>query len=84
MNIKTKEILALEVIDKKVLHDDSKMMIKKLVNLILDTHDQKKNKVKIRSILAVDCVNNTKKDFICLEKNRIFHPKIIRLETKKS
>ncbi len=65
VNIKTKEILALEVTDEKV--HDGKMM-KKLVNQVLDI--SYKNKVKIKSVLA-DGAYDSNTNFRYLEEKRI-------------
>jgi hypothetical protein len=56
VNIKTKEILALEITDEKV-HDSK--MLKKLVNQVLKI---KPHKIKIRSVL-VDGAHDTNKNF---------------------
>jgi len=67
VNIKTKEILALEVTDEKV-HDGR--MLKKLVNHVLKTiPDGKKNK-KIESVLA-DGAHDTNRNFRYLEQKGI-------------
>jgi transposase len=62
VNIKTKEILALEVTNEKV-HDG--MMLTKLVNHVLDKHAP-----KIESILA-DGAHDTNRNFRYLEENEI-------------
>ena len=49
VNIKTKEILALEVTDEKV-HDGR--MLKKLVNHVLDNSSSESNMVKIKSVIS--------------------------------
>ena len=67
VDIKTKEILALEVTDEKV-HDGR--MLKKLVNHVLKTiPDGKKNK-KIESVLA-DGAHDTNRNFRYLEQKGI-------------
>jgi len=63
VDIKTKEILALEVTDEKV-HDSR--MLKKLVTNILDNQGKK----KIKSVLA-DGVHDSNNNFRYLEKKRI-------------
>jgi len=63
VNIKTKEILALEVTDEKV-HDGSRML-KKLVNHVLDNPD-----VMIESVLA-DGAHDTNTNFQFLEQKGI-------------
>lgn len=63
VNIKTKEILALEVTDEKV-HDGR--MLKKLVNHVLDNQDKK----KIKSVLA-DGAFDSNANFRYLEDKRI-------------
>ena len=65
VNIKTKEILALEVTDEKV-HDGT--ILKKLINLVLDSQDKKKKKIK--SVLA-DGAYDSNNNFRYLEKKRI-------------
>jgi hypothetical protein len=62
VNIKTKEILALDVTDEKV-HDGK--MLKKLVNQVFKIKSH-----KIRSVLA-DSAHDTNKNFQYLEDNRI-------------
>ncbi len=65
LNIKTKEILALEVTYEKV-HDGR--MLKKLNNPVLDNSDKK----KIESVLlAVDGAHDTNKNFRYLQKKGI-------------
>jgi hypothetical protein len=64
VNIKTKEILALDITDEKV-HDGK--MLKKLVNQVLKI---KPYKIKIRSVLA-DGAHDTNENFQYLEKKRI-------------
>lgn len=64
VNIKTKEILALEVTDEKV-HDSK--MLKKLVNQVVKI---KPHRIKIRSVLA-DGAHDTNKNFQYLEDKRI-------------
>jgi hypothetical protein len=63
VNIKTKEILALKVIDEKV--HDGKRMLTKLVNHVLDKHI-----TKIESVLA-DAAHDTDKNFQFLEQKGI-------------
>jgi hypothetical protein len=63
VNIKTKEILALEVTDEMV-HDGT--ILKKLINHVLDSQDKK----KIKSILA-DGAYDSNNNFRYLEKKRI-------------
>jgi DDE family transposase len=60
VDIKTKQILALEVTDEKV-HDGK--MLKNLVNNVLDNHDKK----KIKSVLA-DGAYDSNNNFRYLEK----------------
>ena len=62
VDIKTKEILALKVIEEK-LHDGK--MLKKLVNHVLDYSNDKK---KIKSILAADGAHDTNTNFRYLEE----------------
>jgi hypothetical protein len=62
VNIKTKEILALDITDEKV-HDGK--MLRKLVNQVFNTQPH-----KIRSVLA-DGAHDTNKNFKYLEDNRI-------------
>jgi len=64
LDIKTKEILALEVTDEKV--HDSKVM-KKLVEHVLKSNNKK---VKIKSVLADDA-SDTNTNFQYLEEKRI-------------
>src|SRR4051794_21508957 len=64
VNIKTKEILALDITDEKV-HDGN--MLKKLVDQVFNI---KSNKIKIRSVLA-DGAHDTNKNFQYLEDKRI-------------
>jgi Transposase DDE domain len=64
VNIKTNEILALEVTDEKV-HDSK--MLKKLVNQVLKI---KPHRIRIRSVLA-DGAHDTNKNFQYLEDKRI-------------
>jgi hypothetical protein len=63
VDIKTKEILALEVTDEKV--HDGKRMLTKLVNHVLDKHI-----TKIESVLA-DGAHDTDKNFQFLEQKGI-------------
>jgi len=63
VNIKTKEILALEVTDEKV-HDGK--LLKKLVDNVLDNQD----KMKIKSVLA-DGAYDSNSNFRYLEENEI-------------
>jgi hypothetical protein len=62
VNVKTKEILALEVTNEKV-HDGR--MLTKLVNHVLDNHT-----TKIQSVLA-DGAHDTNRNFRYLEENEI-------------
>src|SRR3954470_5003455 len=64
INIKTKEILALEVTDEKV-HDGSRML-KKLVNHVLDNPN-----IMIESVLADGAPNDTNTNFQFLEQKGI-------------
>jgi hypothetical protein len=64
VNIKTKEILALEVTDEKI-HDSK--MLKKLINQVLKI---KPHRIKIRSVLA-DGAHDTNKNFQYLEDKKI-------------
>jgi hypothetical protein len=66
VDIKTKEILALEVTDKKV--HDGKIM-PKLIEHILKRSNKKK-KFRIKSVLA-DGAYNSNKNFKYLEKKKI-------------
>ena len=68
VNIKTKEILALEVTDEKV-HDSK--MLKKLVNHVLKTVLDDKNKVKNLKLVLADGAHDTNANFGYLEKNGI-------------
>ena len=61
VNIKTKEILALEVTDEKV--HDGRRMLTKMVNHVLDKPD-----TKIESLLA-DGAYDTNSNFRYLEEN---------------
>jgi hypothetical protein len=63
VDIKTKEILALEVTDEKV-HDSK--MLKKLVNHVLGNHDKR----KIKSVLA-DGAHDINRNFRYLENKKI-------------
>ena len=56
VNIKTKEILALEVTDEKV-HDSK--MLRKLVNHVLKTVPYEKNKVKNLKLVLADGAHDT-------------------------
>jgi len=67
INIKTKEILALEVTNEKV-HDGK--MLKKLVNHVLD-NSSKPNTTKIKSILADDGAYDSNNNFRYLEDKKI-------------
>jgi len=61
VDIKTKEILALEVTDEKV-HDGK--MLRKLVNHVLDSSNSRgPNKIKIKSVLA-DGAYDSKTNFL--------------------
>jgi hypothetical protein len=67
VNIKTKEIIALEITEDKV-HDNK--ILKKMVNQVLDnSDDDDENKIKIKSVL-VDGVHDTNKNFQYLEYKR--------------
>ena len=68
VNIKTKEILALKVTDEKV-HDSK--MLKKLVNDVLKTVSNEKNKVKKLKLVLADGAHDTNINFGYLEKNGI-------------
>ena len=68
VNIKTKEILALEVTDEKV-HDSK--MLRKLVKLVLKTVPYEKNKVKKLKLVLADGAHDTNTNFGYLEKNGI-------------
>ena len=63
VNVKTKEILALEVTDEKA-HDGK--LLKKLVNNVLDSQDKK----KIKPVLA-DGAYDSNSNFRYLEENEI-------------
>ena len=65
MNIKTKEILALEVTDEKV--HDGKVM-RKLVKHVLNNHDEEK--VRIKSVLS-DGAYDSNENFRFLNDKRI-------------
>lgn len=68
VNVKTKEILALEVTDEKV-HDSK--MLKKLVNHVLKINPPTPpHKTNLRSVLA-DRAHDTNRNFMYPEKNRI-------------
>ena len=64
VNIKTKEILALEVTDEKV-HDGSRML-KKLVNHVLDNRG-----MMIESVLADGAIHDTNTNFQFLKQKGI-------------
>ena len=64
VDIKTKEILALEVTDEKV-HDGK--TLKKLVNHVLDNQDKK----KIKSVLADDGAYDSNTNFKYLQEKKI-------------
>ena len=68
VDIKTKEILALEITDEK-LHDSK--MLKKLVNHVLKTVLDDKNKVKNLKLILADGAHDTNTNFGYLEKNGI-------------
>lgn len=68
VNIKTKEILALKVTDEKV-HDSK--MLKKLVNHVLKTVPNEKNKVKKLKLVLADGAHDTNTNFGYLEKSGI-------------
>lgn len=67
VNIKTKEILALEVTDEKI-HDGK--MLGKLINHVLDSSSREPNTTKIKSILA-DGAYDSNNDFQHLEEKKI-------------
>jgi len=68
VNIKTKEILALEVTDEKV-HDGK--MLKKLVNQVLDDHNEPNTAIKkIKSVLA-DGAYDSNANFRYLEERKV-------------
>ncbi len=88
VDIKTKEILALEITDEKV-HDGK--ILKKLVNNVLDTH----NKKKIKSVLADDGAYDSNTNFkyllekkitpaIKVRRNPIVSPKNNKLRNRES
>ena len=89
VNIKTKEILALEVTDEKI-HDGK--ILKKLVNQVLDS-SRERNTIKIKSVLAdgaYDSNTNFRylkdekiKPGINVRKNSIVSPKNNRLRNKE-
>jgi hypothetical protein len=64
VNIKTKEILALEVTDEKV-HDSSSKMLKKLVDDVLKiVPPEKKNNVKnLKLVLLADGAHDINTNF---------------------
>ena len=64
VNIKTKEILALEVTNENV-HDGSRML-KKLVYVVLDNQD-----IMIESVIAFDGAHDTNTNFQFLEQKGI-------------
>ncbi len=64
VNIKTKEILALEVTNEKV--HDGRRMLTKLVNHVLDNHA-----TKIESVFLADGAHDTNRNFRYLEENGI-------------
>jgi hypothetical protein len=91
VDVKTKEILALEVTDEKV-HDGK--MLRKLVNHVLDSSNSRgPNKIKIKSVLAdgaYDSNTNFRypedkkiKPGIKVRKNSVVSPKNYRLRNKK-
>ena len=67
VDIKTKEILALEVTDEKV-HDGR--MLKKLVDHVLDSSSSKSNMAKVKFVLA-DGAYDSNNNFQYLENKRI-------------
>ncbi len=67
VNIKTKEILALEVTDENV-HDGK--MLKKLVNRVLDDHNEPNTAIKIKSVLA-DGAYDSNANFRYLEERKV-------------
>ena len=67
VDIKTKEILALEVTDEKV-HDSR--LLKTLVDQIPNRSDEKKNTIQVKSILA-DGAHDTNRNFKYLEQKGI-------------
>lgn len=92
VDIKTKEILALEVTDEKV-HDGK--ILRKLVNHVLDSSNSRgPNKIKIKSVLA-DGAYDSNTNFRYLEdkkikpgikvrKNSVVSPKNYRLRNKEA
>ncbi len=90
VDIKTKEILALDVTDEKV-HDGK--VLKKLVNHVLDNYDEQKKVRKIKSVLtdgAYDSNTNLQyledkkiKPGIKVRKNSVVSPKNNRLRNKE-
>jgi len=91
VNIKTKEILALEVTDEKV-HDGK--MLKKLVNQVLDSSSREPNTIKVKSVLAdgaYDSNTNFRyladkkiKPSIKVRNNSVVSPKNNRLRNKEA
>ena len=67
VDIKTKEILALDVTDEKI-HDGK--VLKKLVNHVLDNYDEQKKARKIKSVLA-DGAYDSNNNFQYLEDKKI-------------
>ena len=67
VDIKTKEILALDVTDEKV-HDGK--VLKKLVNHVLDNYDEQKKVRKIKSVLT-DGAYDSNTNFQYLEDKKI-------------
>ncbi len=91
VDVKTKEILALEVIDEKI-HDGK--ILRKLVNHVLDSSSREPNTTKIKSVLA-DGAYDPNTNFQYLEdkkikpgiearKNSVVSPKNNRLRNKES
>ena len=92
VDIKTKEILALEVTDEKI-HDGK--ILRKLVNHVLDSSNSRgPNKIKIKSVLA-DGAYDSNTNFRYLEdkkikpgikvrKNSVVSPKNYRLRNKEA
>ena len=91
VNIKTKEILAIEVTDEKT-HDGK--MLRKLVNHVLTSSSREPNTIKVKSILA-DGAYDSNTNFKYLEekkitpaikvrRNSIVSPKNNRLRNRES
>jgi uncharacterized protein YwbE len=91
VNIKTKEILAIEVTDEKT-HDGK--MLRKLVNHVLTSSSREPNTIKVKSILA-DGAYDSNTNFkylqekkitpaIKVRRNSIVSPKNNRLRNRES